>query len=111
MPGEVHAQGDLPLTFELISRDLTNKSKAAGAGDLPLDPLFQIPIELVHNAVGYRSDEPSQAFEGRFVVLDPINPTLMQRLFGGRDECEGPRRCRENSHVNQGTCRQDASGL
>ena len=83
MPGEVLAQGDLPLTFELISRDLTNKSKAPDAGDLQLDPLFEIPIELVHNAVGYRPDEPSRAFDGRFVVLDPVNPTLMQRLFGG----------------------------
>jgi hypothetical protein len=82
-PGEVLAEGDLPVTYELISRDLTNKSKAADAGDLLLDPLFEIPIELVRNAVGYRSDEPSQAFDGRFVVLDPVNPTFMQRLFGG----------------------------
>ena len=82
-PGEVLAQGDLPPTFELISRDLTNKSKAPDAGDLELDPLFEIPIELVHNAVGYRFDAPSHAFDGRFVVLDRINPTLMQRLFGG----------------------------
>ena len=68
---------------QTISRDLTNKSKAPDAADLPLDPLFEIPIELVHNAVGYRPDQPSHAFDGRFVVLDPINPTLMQRLFGG----------------------------
>ena len=83
VPGEVLAEGDLPLTFEIISRDLTNKSKAEDAGDLLLDPLFEIPIELVHNAVGYRFDEPSHAFDGRFVLLEAINPTLMQRLFGG----------------------------
>jgi hypothetical protein len=83
MPGEVRTQGNLPLIFELISRDLTIKSKAADAGDLPLDPLFEIPIELVHNAVGYRPDQPSRAFDGRFVILDAINPTFMQRLFGG----------------------------
>ena len=83
MPGEVLAEGDLPLPFELISRDLTAKSKAPDAGDLLLDPLFEIPIELVHNAVGYRPDEPSRAFDGRFVVLDAVNPTWRQRLFGG----------------------------
>ena len=82
-PGEVFTEGDLPVTFELISRDLTNKSKVEDACDLPLDPLFEIPIELVHNAAGYRPDEPSRAFDGRFVILDAINPTLMQRLFGG----------------------------
>ena len=82
-PGEVLAEGDLPLTFALISRDLTNLSNTEDAGDLPLEPLFEIPIEIVHNAVGYRSDKPSRAFDGRFVILDAINPTLMQRLFGG----------------------------
>jgi hypothetical protein len=82
-PGEVLTEGDLPLPFELISRDLTSKSKAPDAGDLLLDPLFEIPIELVNNAVGYRPDQPSHAFDGRFVILDPGNPTLMQRLFGG----------------------------
>ncbi|HUQ87382.1 MAG TPA: hypothetical protein VM096_07480 [Vicinamibacterales bacterium] len=40
--------------------------------------MFEIPIELVHNIVGYRFDEPSGVFDGRFVVLDAIDPTLMQ---------------------------------
>jgi len=82
-PGDVVAEGDLPVTFAIIRQELTAKSKAEDAGDLPLDPLFEIPIEAVRNAVGYRPDEPSPAFDGRFVVLDAINPTLMQRLFGG----------------------------
>jgi hypothetical protein len=63
-PGEVLAEGDLPLTFELISRDLTNKSKAEDAGDLLLDPLFEIPITRAQ-----RRGLPV--------------PTFMQRLFGG----------------------------
>jgi hypothetical protein len=82
-PGEVIAEGELPLTFALISRDLTNKSKAEDAGDLILDPLFEIPIELVHNAVGYRPDQSSRAFDGRFVMLEATSPSFMQRLFGG----------------------------
>ena len=64
MPGEVLAQGDLPLPFELISRDLTNKSKAPDAGDLLLDPLFEIPIELVRNAVGYGPMNPAARSTG-----------------------------------------------
>ena len=58
-------------------------AEVVAEGDLHLDPLFEIPIELVRNAVGYRPDEPSRAFDGRFVILDAINPTLKQRLFGG----------------------------
>lgn len=82
-PGDVVAEGDLPVTFAIIRQELTVKSKAEDAGDLLLDPLFEIPIEAVRNAVGYRPDEPSPAFDGRFVVLDAIHPTIMQRLFGG----------------------------
>lgn len=82
-PGDVVAEGDFPPTFAIIRQKLTAKSQAEDAGDLPLDPLFEIPIEAVRNAVGYRPDEPSPAFDGRFVLLEAIDPTLLQRLFGG----------------------------
>ena len=82
-PAEVAVEGDLPVTFAIIRQEQTAKSHAEDAGDLLLDPLFEIPIELVRNAVGYRPDEPSRAFDGRFTVLEAINPTFMQRLFGG----------------------------
>jgi hypothetical protein len=79
----VVAEGDFPPTFEIIRQKLTAKSQAEDAGDLLLDPLFEIPIEAVRGAVGYRPDEPSPAFDGRFVLLESIDPTLLQRLFGG----------------------------
>lgn len=82
-PGEVVAEGDLPESFAAISRDFTARSQAEDAGDLLLDPLFEIPIEVVRGAVGYRPDEPSPAYDGRFVLLEAIDPTLWQRLFGG----------------------------
>ena len=82
-PGEVVAEGELPVTFAIIGQELTARSQAEDAGDLLLDPLFEIPIEAVRNAVGYRPDEPSPAFDGRFVLLEAIDPTVMQRLFGG----------------------------
>ena len=82
-PGEVVVAGELPVTFAPIRRNLTAKSQADGAGDLLLDPLFEIPIEAVRHAIGYRPDEPSQAFDGRFVLLEAIDPTFTQRLFGG----------------------------
>ena len=82
-PGDVVAEGDLPVTFAIIRQELTAKSKAEDAGDLLLDPLFEIPIELVRNTVGYRPDEPSPTFDGRYTLLEAIDPTLVQRLFGG----------------------------
>jgi hypothetical protein len=82
-PEEVDVEGNLPLTVTMIRQDLTAKSKAEDAGDLLLDPSMEIAIEAVRSEVGYRPDEPSPAFEGRFVMLEAINPTMFQRLFGG----------------------------
>ncbi len=82
-PGDVVATGDLPITFTSLHHEFITKSQAEGAGDLLLDPLFEVPIEMVQREVGYRPDQPSRAFDGRFVLLEAINPTLMQRLFGG----------------------------
>lgn len=81
--GDVLVEGDLPLTVTMIRQDLTAKSQTPDAGDLLLDPLFEIPMEAVRHAVGYRPDEPSPAFDGRFVRLEAVNPTIVQRLFGG----------------------------
>lgn len=43
----------LPVTFEAIKQDYTARSQADDAGDLLLDPLFEIPIETVRSAIGY----------------------------------------------------------
>jgi hypothetical protein len=80
---DVILDGDLPSTFDLIRRDYVARSQAPDAGDLLLDPLFEIAIEIVRNPVAYRPDEPSPAFDGRWVKLDSINKSFMQRLFGG----------------------------
>ena len=80
---DVILDGDLPSTFDLIRRDYVARSQAPDAGDLLLDPLFEIAIEIVRNPVAYRPDEPSPAFDGRWVKLDSIDKTLMQHLFGG----------------------------
>ena len=82
-PGEIAAEGDLPRSFEFVQKDYVARSQAEDAGDLLLDPLFEIPIETVRSAIEYRPDQPSPAFDGRFVLLEAIDPTIMQRLFGG----------------------------
>ena len=82
-PGNVVVEGTPPEPFAAIRDAQTDKSRADDAGDLLLDPLFEIPIELIRQIVGYRPDEPSPTFDGRFVLLESTSPTLKQRLFGG----------------------------
>jgi hypothetical protein len=80
---DVAVTGALPPGVLILERDLMDKSKAEDAGDLILDPLFEIAIEAVRHSVGYRPDLPGPEFEGRFHALDSNHPTLKQRLFGG----------------------------
>jgi len=82
-PGVVAAEGELPPAFAEIREKHIAMSEAEDAGDLLLDPLFEIPIEAVRHATGYRPDQSSPAFDGRFALLEASDPTLMQRLFGG----------------------------
>jgi hypothetical protein len=82
-PGEIATEGELPSPFSMIHQDYVARSRAPDAGDLLLDPLFEIAIEVVHNAIGFRADEASAAFDGRFVALEAVDPTIVQRLFGG----------------------------
>ena len=80
--GDVVVDGELPVTADMILRDYLARSQAPDAGDLLLDPLFEIAIEIVRSSIAYRPDEPSPAFDGRWVVLDAANGTFMKRLFG-----------------------------
>jgi hypothetical protein len=82
-PGVFATEGELPPALIQIRKELTAASEAEDAGDLLVDPLFEIPIETVRQATGYRPDQASPAFDGRFVLLEATDPTLKQRLFGG----------------------------
>ena len=59
------------------------RGKSAEAILDPLDLRAGMAVPGPCNDVGYRPDEPSPAFDGRFVRLKAVNPTIVQRLFGG----------------------------
>jgi hypothetical protein len=80
---EVVVTGALPPGVLILQRELVDQSKAEDAGDLLLDPLFEIALEAVRHFVGYRPDRPGPEFEGRWYSLEANHPTLTQRLFGG----------------------------
>jgi hypothetical protein len=81
-PAEVFVEGSLPPTVATTREEFVERSRAEDAGDLLLDPLFEMAIAAVRREIGYRPDEPSP-FDGRFVMLEASNPTISQRLFGG----------------------------
>jgi hypothetical protein len=76
-------EGNLPPAVATIRKEFIETSQAEDAGDLLLDPLFEIAIAGVQRVIDHRPDEPSPAFDGRFVMLEAAKPTLYQRLFGG----------------------------
>jgi hypothetical protein len=81
---DVVAEGDLPPTFPLIRDRFKAEAQAEDAADALVDPMYEIPIELVHNLIGYRPRRNSPAFNGRFVLLEGMDTHWLKRaIFGG----------------------------
>jgi hypothetical protein len=73
--GDAHldAQGKLPAEFTAICDRLTKQQEEEGGADF----IFDIPVALARELVGYRHDEtPAIAF------VNFVKPTLFQRVFG-----------------------------
>jgi hypothetical protein len=82
-PGDVVAEGDLPASAPEFRKRLSAEAQAEDAGDALVDPMYEIPIEIVHSVIGYRPGVSSPAFEGRFMLLEGQDRSWWKRIFGG----------------------------
>jgi hypothetical protein len=81
---DVVEEGDLPVTYPSIRDKYKAEAQAEDAGDALVDPMYEIPIELVHNLTGYRPRQESPAYKGRFVLLEGTDTHWLKRaIFGG----------------------------
>jgi hypothetical protein len=81
-PSDVVIDGDLPHGSSDIRARFTALAQAEDAGDALVDPMFEIPGEIVRSVTGYKFGEPSPGFEGRFVLLEATDRSWLQRLVG-----------------------------
>lgn len=82
----LEAKGSLPSIFGPMSERLHAK-QAAGGREARVDHIFDIPVEMVVQIIGYRYDRVMPELGDRaFEVLDTIAPTpkrsFLRRLFG-----------------------------
>ena len=85
-------QGELPPVFSSIVADLKTKQREGDAIKRRVDFIFDVPIALAHNLVGYRYDGDVPGLNGAvFEVLSgdvpddpppPKKPSFLKRLFG-----------------------------
>lgn len=82
-PADVVAEGDLPVTFPSIRERFTALARAEDAGNALVDPMFEIPVEIVHGFTGYKP-EATPKLKGRFALLEGTDtPWYTRLLFGG----------------------------
>lgn len=91
--GRAHleSQGDLPPAFSAALSQLKAKQQDADANKQQVDFIFDVPVELAHNVVGYRYDRDVPGLKGKvFEVLagavpessgPPTKPSFWKRLF------------------------------
>ncbi len=82
-PADVVVDGDLPFAFSVIRAQFTAEAKAEDAGDALVDPMYQIPIEIVHSVTGYSPGKKSPAFTGRFALLEGLDTPWWKRWTVG----------------------------
>jgi hypothetical protein len=76
--------GDLPLSASIIRDEFAVKARAEDAGDALVDPMFEIPIEIVRSVTGYKPGAANPAFAGRFTLLEGLDtPWWKRMIFGG----------------------------
>lgn len=98
VPIGLNFEGDLPNCFEQIKLEMEAEQKRENEGDAEVDYLFEIPLKIVEEIVGFKHDEEcTHLVNGHFTVLRKENASTKQNgsskgffknLFGNRNKKE-----------------------
>jgi hypothetical protein len=89
-PKGLSTHGVLPPSFAAIREEMDRAQIAAGGDEADVDYIFEIPLKLAENLIGFKHDEDyNHVLDGQFHVLsrnasmrgDPSRG-LLRRLFG-----------------------------
>jgi hypothetical protein len=84
-PKGLDTDGDLPESFPAIRKTMEEAQHAEGGDDADVDYMFEIPLKLAEELVGFKHDEDdTHVIDKRYVVLSRTAPGggLLRRLFG-----------------------------
>lgn len=91
-------EGDLPNCFEQIKLEMEEEQKRENEVDAEVDYLFEIPLKIAEEIVGFKHDEEcAHLSNGQFTVLKNENASAKQNgnikgffknLFGNRNKKE-----------------------
>jgi hypothetical protein len=84
-PKGLATDGDLPVCFPSIRRELEETQLAEGGDDADVDHIFDIPLKVAQSLVGFKHDEDCpHLVEKEFVVLSRAGPKkgILASLFG-----------------------------
>lgn len=83
-PADLIVAGTLPFPATVIRDQFIAKARAEDAGDALVDPMFEIPVEIVHSVIGYKPEAANSTFVSRFKLLEGLDTPWYKRwVFGG----------------------------
>jgi hypothetical protein len=80
---DVVIEGDLPFAFSAIHAQFTAQAQAEDAGDALVDPMFEIPVEMVRSVIGYKPYDANSGFAGRYKLLEGLDTPWWKRWTVG----------------------------
>jgi hypothetical protein len=80
---DVVVEGDLPFAFSGIRAQFTALAQAEDAGDALVDPMFEIPVEIVRSVIGYKPNDANPGFAGRYMLLEGLDTPWWKRWTVG----------------------------
>jgi hypothetical protein len=80
---DVVVEGELPFAFSGIRSQYTALAQAEDAGDALVDPMFEIPVEIVRSVVDYKPYDKNPAYAGRYILLEGLDTPWWKRWTVG----------------------------
>ena len=80
---DIVVDGNLPFSFSGIRAQFTALAQAEDAGDALVDPMFEIPVEIVRSVIDYKPYDKNARYDGRYMLLEGLDTPWWKRWTVG----------------------------
>ena len=80
---DIVVEGKFPFAFSGIRAQFTALAQAEDAGDALVDPMFEIPVEIVRSVIDYKPYDRNAGYEGRYMLLEGLDTPWWKRWTVG----------------------------
>ena len=81
---DLEVKGTPPELFDAIRDSALREQTAAGVIDAEVDHIFDIPVQLAFELIGYRYDQEVAGIQNSFAVLEKSHRSWLKQIIGRR---------------------------